>query len=93
MTMATPNRTPFDQMLPAQQAGILCADDMFRRFAAERSNLPNQKFTPSAAAEYLRQHCQVNSRRDLNTSPTAQSRLATLRTDFDAWRGKIPTQR
>ncbi|MDN5786525.1 hypothetical protein [Pseudorhodobacter sp.] len=83
----------FDQLLPAQQAGILCADQMFRRFAAERAGLPGQAFAVSAAAEYLRKYCQIDSRRDLNTIRAARVKFDHLRTEFDAWRGKIPTQR
>lgn len=91
--MATPHpNTRFDEMHPAQQAGILCADQMFQRFASEKCGTPHQ-IGPSATAEFVRLNCGVNSRRDLNTNPAARARFDALRTDFDAWRGKIPTQR
>lgn len=78
---------------PAQYAGILCGDQAFQRFAASRANLPGHQFNTSAAAEFLRQNCGITSRRELNTNPAARARLDVLRTEFDAWRGKIAPQR
>ena len=80
-------------MPQAAQAGILCNDPQFQRFAALRCGMPNQQFTASAAAQYLRDCCQIDSRRMLNTSAPAQSKFAALRTDFDAWTGRIASQR
>ncbi|WPZ24888.1 hypothetical protein UM399_12015 [Sulfitobacter pontiacus] len=77
----------------AQQAGILCNDPRFQRFAAMRCGLPGKQFTTSAAAQYLRDCCQIASRKLLNTNTDAQTKLAALRTDFDAWTGKIATPR
>lgn len=92
--MKTPKeRRPFDQMPFPQQAGILCGDDRFQKFAAIRSGFPDQQFNPTAAAEYLRQCCGIESRRELKTDPTAQDKLQALRTEFDAWTGKIATPR
>lgn len=81
--------TRFNQMHPAQQAGILCNDPQFQKFAAIRSGLPGTKFCASAAAQYLREACKINSRRELNTDTTAQTKFAALRTSFDAWAGRI----
>lgn len=80
-------------MPPAQQAGILCNDPRFQRFAAFRCGLPGKQFTTSATAQYLRDCCQIPSRKMLNTSSDAQTKLAALRTDFDAWTGKVATPR
>lgn len=91
MTTATPTR--FSDMPVAQQAGILCNDPQFQRFAAIRSGFPGSAFTPTAAAEYLRTCCKVNSRRDLNTDATARDQFARLRTEFDAWTGRIAQRR
>lgn len=93
MRKTKPDTTPFEQLAPATQAGILCGADMFQRFAAERVGLPTNQCTASAAAEYLRQFCGVNSRRELNINPESAARFATLQTEYDAWRGKIPSQR
>lgn len=71
---------------------MLCNDDRFRKFAATRSGMPDTLFSPSAAAEYLRTVCQITSRRDLNTNPTACTTFQSLRTEFDAWSGRIAAQ-
>ncbi|WP_323021215.1 hypothetical protein [Pararhodobacter sp.] len=77
----------------ARAAGILCNDARFQRFVAQRIDLPTGQATASAAAEYLRRQCRIDSRRQLDTDPAAASRFAALRTDFDAWRGRIATPR
>ena len=92
-THAAHTRQRFDDLPPAQQAGMLCGGRPFQTFAAERSGFPGGRFTASAAAEFLRHECGVTSRRELNSNPAAAHRFQTLRTDFDAWRGKIATQR
>jgi hypothetical protein len=81
--------TRYSQMPPAQQAGILCNDPQFQKFAAIRSGMPDTKFCASAAAQYLRDTCKIESRRELNTDTAAQSNFAALRTTFDAWAGRI----
>ena len=82
--------TRLADMPPAQAAGILCNDETFRRFVKVRIDAPTAApVTVSAAAEYLRRACGIASRRDLNTDPDARARFEALRTDFDAWRGRI----
>jgi len=85
-------RTPFDQIPPATQAGILCNDPRFQKFAAMRCGLIDKQFTATAAAEYLRDCCNISSRADLNTSAAANQTFQTLRTEFDAWTGRIARQ-
>lgn len=87
--MTTRPKQHFDDMPLAQQAGILCNDARFQTFAARRSGAPTDQLCASAAAEYLRRFCWVKSRRDLNTNQTAQNQFQRLRTEFDAWAGKI----
>lgn len=91
--MSAARRQRLSDMHPAQQAGILCNDPQFQRFAAVRSGLPNHEFNASAAGEYLRGVCQITSRTVLNTSKPAQAQFAALRTEFDAWSGRIAQQR
>ena len=86
-------RQRFDDLPAAQQAGMLCNDTRFQTFAAIRCGFPGQQFSNSAAAQYLRDCCNIQSRRDLKTNPSAQSKFQNLRTDFDAWSGKIATPR
>lgn len=78
---------------PAQHAGILCNDKTFRRFAAHRNGIADTTFSVTAAAEFLRHQCQIDSRRDLNTTPAAQTRFDALRAEFDAWAGRAPQPR
>ncbi len=79
----------FRDLTPAHQAGLLCKQADFQRFAASRLHLPQASCQESVAAEYLRHQCRITSRRDLNTSAEARERFERLRTDFDAWRGRI----
>lgn len=78
---------------PAQQAGILCNDPQFQKFAAMRCGLPGQQFSPSAAAEYLRTVCNIVTRRDLDLRGDSFNKFNVMRTDFDAWRGRIAAPR
>ena len=91
--MNAPVRKRFDDMDPAQQAGILCNDPRFQQFAASRCGMRGQQFSTSAAAEYLRDCCQIDSRKQLTTSEAAQQKFQILRTEFDAWTGRIATLR
>lgn len=91
MDGAAPRRFA-DLPLP-QQAGILCNDPTFQEFAATRSGLPDEQFTSGAAAQYLRLCCGVNSRSALTDNQEAQGRFQILRTEFDAWSGRIQAQR
>ncbi len=86
-------RRPFHEMLPAQQAGMLCNDPRFQSFAATRCGLPNGQFSATATAQYLRDCCDIASRRDLNNNQHAANKFQTLRTEFDAWAGRIQPQR
>lgn len=87
--MSSCHKQSFTNLGPAQQAGILCNDPQFQKFAAIRSDLPGQRFNASAAAEYLRTVCGIITRRDLDLRGTAFQKFEALRTDFDAWRGRI----
>lgn len=82
-----------EDLAPAQQAGILCNDPRFQSFAAMRCGFQDGQFSTGAAAQYLRECCQISTRRELDISPTARARFQTLRTEFDAWTGKLAAQR
>ncbi len=87
------SRTPFDDLPSPQQAGILCNDPQFQRFAGLRGLGVNEDLNPTAAAEYLRTTCRIASRRDLASDASAAQRFQTLRSEFDAWRGRIARPR
>lgn len=78
---------------PSNRAGILSNDPSFQKFAATRSGFPDGQFCAGAAAEYIRQVCGVQSRRDLDRHPAAARAFARLRTEFDAWAGRLAAQR
>lgn len=58
-------RRTFTDMLPAQQAGMLCSDRAFRLFLAEKFDMPLPD--PEEAANIIRHHCKVKSRKDITT--------------------------
>lgn len=90
-------RRPFRDLPASQQAGILSGNPKFRSFVAACLTLPARMASESEAAEYIRRHCSVRSRADLDrTGPEgdrAADRFRALRTEYDAWRGAIPRQR
>lgn len=86
-------RTPFDDLPLPQQAGILCNEPQFQQFAGARTIKSGIQLSPTASAEYLRTICRIKSRRDLETDTGAATRFAALRTEFDAWRGRIARPR
>ncbi|UWQ77632.1 hypothetical protein K3725_09880 [Leisingera sp. S132] len=91
--MTTEPKQRFDDLPPSTQAGILCNDPRFQTFAAKRCGYPGGQFTQGAAAEYVRQVCLVSSRCDLLHDQAAAERFQALRTEFDAWTGKLATPR
>lgn len=76
----------------SQQAGILCGDNRFQEFAARQSGVDG-RFTESASAEYLRRQCRIISRRELDTNDGAAEGFNRLRTEFDAFTGRIAAQK
>lgn len=88
MTAHTPTDWP-------QQAGILCNDERFQRFVVAQvdPDLSDHFLCASFAAEYLRRFCNIQSRRDLATNIDARARFRILRTEFDAWSGRIAAPR
>lgn len=89
----TANVRRFNELPQAQQAGMLCNDAQFRTFAGRQAIGLKVQITPTAAAEFIRTHCGVSSRRELNTNTAAALKFQTLRTEFDAWAGRIQTPR
>ena len=72
--------------LPApQQAGILSNERQFACFLAETFDYPIEH----DSAVFIRGYCGVSSRRELATNSAAACKFAQLRTEYDAWRGKI----
>lgn len=89
----TANVRRFNDLPNAQQAGMLCNDEQFQKFAGTRTIKSGVQLAPSAAAEFIRTFCSITSRRELNTDDAAAHKFQTLRTEFDAWAGRIQSQR
>jgi hypothetical protein len=89
----TPRVRRFNDLPNAQQAGMLSNDKQFQSFAGARAIKSGIQLSPTAAGEFIRVFCRVTSRRDLNTNQAAAHKFQTLRTEFDAWSGRIPAQR
>lgn len=83
----------FNDLPNAQQAGMLCNDAQFRQFAGTRTIKSGIELSPTAAAEFIRTFCTITSRRDLNTNAEAARKFQILRTEFDAWAGRIQAPR
>tara|TARA_R100001086_G_scaffold207228_1_gene123021 strand:- start:3792 stop:4142 length:351 start_codon:yes stop_codon:yes gene_type:complete len=86
------SRQPFHSLLTSQQAGILCNDARIQRFAAEACDCQGRQFNESAAAQFVRTYCKIESRRQLDGDSAAKLKFQILRTEFDAWTGKIASQ-
>ncbi|MDR7125528.1 hypothetical protein [Pseudotabrizicola sp. 4114] len=80
-------RTAVADLPAATQAGILCADPRFAAFILQTHNFPGDP------ACFVRGFCNVASRKELNTDPAARDPFDRLKTDFDAFTGKIATPR
>lgn len=80
-------RKPFaDHTLP-QQAGILCADPVFRAWIRETHDTNGCKLdTAEDVAEWLRLELAVESRRDLRPDNVPGKLFMLLRESFFAWR-------
>ncbi|MFW2541503.1 hypothetical protein ACN2XU_02595 [Primorskyibacter sp. 2E107] len=95
-------RTPFGDKPRSQQAGMLCKDATFQKFVAWRMELPDvTRVTPEECREHILFQCGVESRKWLdwqNRKASHCNRRAAdlwdeLRTEYDAWRGKIAAPR
>lgn len=77
---------PADERQPkplSQIAAILCGIVAFRRFLTEEQNADIAG--GDEAAEWLRKHCNIASRRDLDTNEIAAAKFKRLRDGYDVW--------
>lgn len=61
----------------AQIAGILCNTGAFQKWSGSKS--------ADEAAEWLRGHCNVASRADLDTNEDAAAKFRDLKGEYEAW--------
>ncbi|WIY25139.1 hypothetical protein [Parasedimentitalea psychrophila] len=78
------SKTPFGDLPPAQQAGMLCNEPRFADFLRKVHQFPGE---PRA---FVIGWCNIVSSRDVGTDQRAALRFQHLRSDYDAWRGAIP---
>lgn len=83
-TKAPRAKHSWDELLPAQQAGILCDDRRFWKFLNDerRATIVDS----DDAATWVRRHCGVNSRANITERfPDAMANWRTLVTDYRLW--------
>lgn len=61
----------------AQQAGIMCSEGAFRQFVEAKDE--------EAAAQFIREHCGVLSRRHLDHNDEAARKFLDLKADYEIW--------
>jgi hypothetical protein len=69
----------------AQSAGMLCDTDLFQTYVVSKTDPEAGLSRNQWAADYIRQFCRVNSRADLDHSPTAKQLFGQLMADYRAW--------
>jgi hypothetical protein len=77
-------RMDWRELQPAAQAGIRCADPVFRSFLDEMHSC--QAATPEEAATAVRMICNVESRAELGTNHKARVIWKQLDDEFQAWK-------
>jgi hypothetical protein len=69
----------------AQSAGVICGTEEFQQFVDSRYGYAIRTANQHEAADYIRDFCRVNSRADLDHSPTAKQLFAQLMADYRDW--------
>jgi hypothetical protein len=75
----------WEELSPAQQAGIRCEDPTFQQFAAHRAGR-----TSVDVADWVRGQCGVDSRSELNRNQDAADAWRMVEADYQSW---LTTQR
>lgn len=84
---APKERRRMNELPIVQQAGILCSDKAFWTFLSERHHW--KPADQEDAATWLREHCEIASRRELETAPNAAAKFRELQGEFDMWK-RVP---
>lgn len=74
----------WEDLSPAQQAGMRCNEMSFRRFLDEEGHLQPCE-TVDDAAEAIRVHCGVRSRSDIGKTSASLSEWQKLDRDYQMW--------
>jgi len=81
------DRRPWETLSPSQQAGILCSDRGFQKFASEKTGWACDE---EDAAAWLRAELDITSRKELDLRPDLAPRLNDIRAEFLEWAGRVP---
>jgi hypothetical protein len=73
----------FDELTPAQQAGILCNDPEFRDFLAEEYG--GRPSDSASAAACVRDYCGIESRAALTENEAAAAKWRGLMESYRSW--------
>lgn len=74
---------PWNELSPAQQAGIRCNEPAFRRFL--REGYTGDFADALAAADFVRKYCGVESRANIQMGKESGARWAMLNSEFQVW--------
>lgn len=77
-------RRPFNTLPYSTQAGIRCGEPVFRMFLRVMCGVSTSN--SDEAADFVRAHCDVNSRADIKPGTEAESAWLELERWFDAWK-------
>lgn len=68
-------------------AVMLCKSDDFQRFVAQREGFGFKvaEEREEQASTYIKNYCRIESRKELDTSPTAAHLFAQVMADYRAW--------
>ena len=75
-------RRSWDDMTPAQQAGVLCADKAFQKFMTLNTNYEPDEPT---VAQLVRNHCGVSSRAIIAKNDVSSLKWDELVSHYRAW--------
>lgn len=71
----------------AQSAILICKEPAFRMFVADRITLATAESTEEEAANYIKERCQITSRKELDTDDGGRERFGALMAEYREWRG------
>lgn len=75
----------WDEILPSQQAGILCSDHKFWKFVSERDDCIKYIESTEDCATWVRQYCGINSRANITRNHPCWTKWRELVVDYRLW--------
>lgn len=69
----------------AQSAVLLCRETDFQKFVVERRGHSSELPSENGAAAYVKDWCEVESRKDLDTVDGARERFGALMAEYRQW--------